>query len=84
MAGIGFKEPLGLPRLPIQHARRTVIACYLRHPPAGLGSDTGTQVQALLQGVMTQSKPITLQAWQHRTFDERLREWRARLWQYWM
>jgi cardiolipin synthase len=56
----------------------------LCHPPAGLGSDTGTQVQALLQGVMTQSKPITLQAWQHRTFDERLREWRARLWQYWM
>jgi cardiolipin synthase A/B len=49
-----------------------------------LGSDTGAQVQALLQGVMAQSRPITLQAWQHRTFDERLREWRARLWQYWM
>jgi cardiolipin synthase A/B len=49
-----------------------------------LGSDTGAQVQALLQGVMAQSRPITLQAWQRRTFDEQLREWRARLWQYWM
>jgi len=49
-----------------------------------LGTDTGLQVQALLQRDMAESKPITLQAWRQRSFNERLRELRARLWEYWM
>jgi cardiolipin synthase A/B len=49
-----------------------------------LGTDTASQVQTLLERDMANSVPITLQAWQRRPFEERLRELGARLWQYWM
>jgi cardiolipin synthase len=49
-----------------------------------LGTETATQVEALLERDMAMSKPILLQSRQHRSFDERLRELRARLWEYWM
>jgi cardiolipin synthase A/B len=49
-----------------------------------LGTETASQVQALLERDMANSVPITLQAWQRRPFDERVRELGARLWQYWM
>jgi cardiolipin synthase len=48
-----------------------------------LGTKTATQVEALLERDMAMSKPILLQSWQHRSFDERLRELRARLWEHW-
>jgi cardiolipin synthase len=49
-----------------------------------LGTETASQVQALLQRDMANSVPITLQAWRRRPFEERMRELGARLWQYWM
>jgi cardiolipin synthase len=49
-----------------------------------LGTDTASQVQALLDRDMANSVPITLHEWQRRSFNERMREVGARLWQYWM
>jgi cardiolipin synthase A/B len=49
-----------------------------------LGADTASQVEALLQRDMAESAPISLQAWEHRSFHERLEEFEARLWEYWM
>jgi cardiolipin synthase A/B len=49
-----------------------------------LGTETASQVQALLDRDMANSVPITLQAWQRRSSDERVHELGARLWQYWM
>ena len=49
-----------------------------------LGADTASQVEALLRQDMAMSKPVALQAWEHRPFGERLDELKARLWQYWM
>ena len=49
-----------------------------------LGTETASQVQALLERDMANSVPISLQEWQRRPFDERVHELGARLWQYWM
>jgi cardiolipin synthase len=49
-----------------------------------LGTETASQVRALLQRDMANSLPITLQAWRRRPLEERMRELGARLWQYWM
>lgn len=49
-----------------------------------LGADTASQVEALLRRDMANSTLVTLQAWEHRPFGERLDELKARLWQYWM
>jgi cardiolipin synthase A/B len=49
-----------------------------------LGTTTASQVQSLLERDMANSVPITLQSWQRRPFEERMREVGARLWQYWM
>ena len=49
-----------------------------------LGADTAAQVEALLQRDMAASAPVTLQAWERRSMDERLNEFEARLWEYWM
>ena len=49
-----------------------------------LGTETASQVQALLERDMANSVPITLQEWERRPFDERVHELGARLWQYWM
>jgi cardiolipin synthase len=49
-----------------------------------LGADTAAQVEALLQRDMAASAPVTLEAWDRRPMGERLNEWEARLWQYWM
>jgi cardiolipin synthase len=49
-----------------------------------LGADSAAQVEALLQRDMAASAPVTLQAWERRSMDERLNEFEARLWEYWM
>jgi cardiolipin synthase A/B len=49
-----------------------------------LGTDTASQVEAMLERDMADCRPVTLQAWQQRPFDERMREIGARLWEYWM
>jgi cardiolipin synthase len=49
-----------------------------------LGADTAAQVEGLLQGDMAASAPVTLEAWERRPMRERVNEWEARLWEYWM
>jgi cardiolipin synthase len=49
-----------------------------------LGTDTASQVEALLQRDMAASRPIEPSAWEHRSFHEHVEEVRARLWEYWM
>jgi len=49
-----------------------------------LGSDTASQVEALLQRDMAASAAVTLEAWQRRAFSERLHELKAQVWEYWM
>jgi cardiolipin synthase len=49
-----------------------------------LGADTAAQVEAMLQQDAAASAPITLQAWRNRPIGERLDEFEARLWEYWM
>lgn len=49
-----------------------------------LGADTGSQVETLLQQDFAASAPVMLQAWEQRPVGERLKELKARLWQYWM
>ena len=49
-----------------------------------LGIETATQVEAMLQRDMAASRPIMLERWQHRSFDEHMHEIGARIWQYWM
>jgi cardiolipin synthase len=49
-----------------------------------LGADTAAQVEAVLQRDMAASAPVTLEAWERRPMHERMNEWEARLWEYWM
>ncbi|HET7881001.1 MAG TPA: phospholipase D-like domain-containing protein [Acetobacteraceae bacterium] len=49
-----------------------------------LGSDTASQVEALLQRDMVASAAVTLEGWQQRAFTERVHELKARVWEYWM
>lgn len=49
-----------------------------------LGRDTAAQVEQMLREDMAHSHRITLAAWRERSLGERLLEWRARLWEYWM
>jgi len=49
-----------------------------------LGTDTASQVEAMLERDMAECRQVTLETWQRRSFEERLREIRARLWEYWM
>jgi cardiolipin synthase len=49
-----------------------------------LGHDTAGQVEALMQGYMDAARPINLTKWDHRSLGERVHEWEARVWQYWM
>jgi cardiolipin synthase len=49
-----------------------------------IGSDTASQVEALLQQDMAMSRQMSLQGWEHRPVGERFDELKARLWQYWM
>jgi cardiolipin synthase len=49
-----------------------------------LGSDTASQVEAILRSDIAAARPVTLKAWQNRSLGERLHELEARVWQYWM
>jgi cardiolipin synthase len=49
-----------------------------------LGADTAAQVEGLLQSDMSAAAPVTLEAWERRPMRERVNEWEARLWDYWM
>jgi cardiolipin synthase len=49
-----------------------------------LGHDTAGQVEALIGRYMQASQPVALDRWQRRPLRERMREWEARVWEYWM
>ncbi|HEY4040965.1 MAG TPA: phospholipase D-like domain-containing protein [Rhodopila sp.] len=49
-----------------------------------LGHDTAGQVEAVMRRFMAASREIDLARWRNRSFGERVDEWKARLWQYWM
>ena len=49
-----------------------------------LGPDFGKQVQAMFDKDLAASDAITLEAWQRRALDLRLKEWFARVWEYWL
>jgi len=49
-----------------------------------LGSEFGQQVQTMFDKDLAASDAITLEQWQHRPLDLRLKELFARLWEYWL
>ncbi len=49
-----------------------------------LGHDSAGQVEALIKRYMAAGKEVDLRKWEDRSLDERVKEWKARVWQYWM
>ncbi|MBU4499754.1 MAG: cardiolipin synthase B, partial [Gammaproteobacteria bacterium] len=49
-----------------------------------LGPEFGQQVQAMFDKDLAASRTITLEQWQRRPLDLRLKEWFARVWEYWL
>jgi len=49
-----------------------------------LGTEFGSQVQAMFAKDLAASDEITLAQWQRRPLDLRLKEWFARAWAYWL
>jgi cardiolipin synthase len=49
-----------------------------------LGADFGQQVQLMFDKDLKESDAITLEQWQHRSLDLRMKEMFARLWEYWL
>ena len=49
-----------------------------------LGSGFGSQLRAMFDKDLAASNTVSLQAWRQRGLDMRLREWFARVWEYWL
>lgn len=49
-----------------------------------LGADTAGQVEAVLRQDMAESREVTRERWEHRSLNERIKELKARVWEYWM
>jgi cardiolipin synthase A/B len=49
-----------------------------------LGAEFGAQLQAMFDADLAASDPITLEQWQRRGLDLRLKELFARVWEYWL
>lgn len=49
-----------------------------------LGADFGQQVQAMFDKDLAASETITLEQWKRRPLDLRVKEWFARVWEYWL
>ena len=49
-----------------------------------LGAEFGSQVQAMFDKDLAASDPITLEQWQRRSLDLRIKELFARVWEYWL
>ncbi|OGT04072.1 MAG: cardiolipin synthase [Gallionellales bacterium RBG_16_57_15] len=49
-----------------------------------LGAEFGKQVQAMFDRDLAASDAITLDQWQRRPLDLRVKEWFARVWEYWL
>ena len=49
-----------------------------------LGPEFGQQVQAMFEKDLAGSEEIKLEQWQRRALGDRLKEWLARAWEYWL
>jgi cardiolipin synthase len=49
-----------------------------------LGSDFGRQLEAMFESDLRESNRIEAEAWERRPIDVRMKEWAARLWEYWL
>jgi len=49
-----------------------------------LGTEFGSQLQAMFDRDLTLSDPVSLEAWERRSLDLRLKEFFARAWAYWL
>ena len=49
-----------------------------------LGSGFGSQMRAMFDKDLAASNTLTLQGWRQRGLDMRVREWFARIWEYWL
>jgi cardiolipin synthase len=49
-----------------------------------LGTEFGSQLQAMFDRDLTLSDPVSLEAWERRPLDLRLKEFFARAWAYWL
>jgi cardiolipin synthase len=49
-----------------------------------LGSDFGKQLEAMFESDLRESKRIEPEAWERRPIEVRMKEWAARLWEYWL
>jgi cardiolipin synthase len=49
-----------------------------------LGHDTAGQVEAFMRRIMDTAREVDLAKWNDRSLKERMRELKARVWQYWM
>ena len=49
-----------------------------------LGTEFGSQVQAMFKKDLAESDAIVLEAWERRALHLRLQEWFARVWEYWL
>jgi cardiolipin synthase len=49
-----------------------------------LGAEFGQQVQAMFDKDLAASETITLEQWRRRALDLRVKEWFARVWEYWL
>lgn len=49
-----------------------------------LGRETASQLEAAFLDDLKQSKEITLTAWEHRPFEEKMKEFFSGLWSYWL
>jgi len=50
----------------------------------GAGAEFGNQVQLMFDKDLAASEHIFLEQWQHRALHLRLKEWFARVWEYWL
>jgi cardiolipin synthase len=49
-----------------------------------LGTEFGGQMQAMFEKDLLRSRPITLERWRQRSLDVRIKEFFARMWEYWL
>ncbi len=49
-----------------------------------LGTDTASQVEAILRQDVAESHEVSRERWEHRSLNERVNELKARVWDYWM
>jgi len=49
-----------------------------------LGDAFASQLQAMFEDDLKESKAVELEQWKHRSLSLRVKEWSARLWDYWL